>query len=97
MKKAKLMVTGLAIVAVVGSSLAFTALKTQRRIFCEAQNGQCTIPVNGRTTSPNGSPIEDPCAGASGVGDKTVFATSSTTAGCTIETEAVSVYATLNN
>lgn len=95
MKKAKLMITGLAIVAVVGSSLAFTAMKSSRQIFCQSSvNGQCTIAVNGRQTTDNlTDPLVNPC-NVSGATNPATFGTASTTANCAILTSTVPVYAT---
>ena len=95
MKKVRLMVTGFAIVAVVGSSLAFTAMKSQRRIFCQSEvNNQCTIPVDGKTTLNNGtSAIANPCD-VDGATSFTKFGTTTTTLPCPLSTVNTKVYET---
>lgn len=98
MKKVKLMVTGLAIVAVVGSSLAFTAMKSNRKIYCQSEiNNQCTITVEGRTTANNGTnPLANPCD-VDGATSFSNFGTTTTTGTCPLSTVSTKVYATANN
>lgn len=73
MKKAKLMLTGITVLAVVGGLFAFKAAKFNqlKDVFIEAADGKCTLKVTLTTTIPAlGTPIDyslvsttDPCPG----------------------------------
>lgn len=63
MKRAKLMLSAIAVMAVVGGSLAFTAKKSTKRIFCQSSvNSFCNVPVTGITTIPNDDANPTACA-----------------------------------
>lgn len=76
MKKARIILSSLAILAVVGTALAFKA-KSNFRIFCEDTNGQCTVPVNGITTFNTGTTKSNPCTN-----NPTKYGAVSTTVAC---------------
>jgi hypothetical protein len=56
MKKVKIMLTAITVMAVVGGALAFKAVKFNSTIFCttEAAQGACTIETPGFSIAPVG-------------------------------------------
>lgn len=63
MKKARIMLSALAVFAVVGTALAFKA-KTAQVIFCENPQGKCLVKIQGITTTLNQDPVVNPCPNA---------------------------------
>lgn len=86
MKKAKIMLSALAVLAVVGGALAFSARPfSAERIFCQSTNGACTIPVTSITTLNLGQATRvNPCT-TLGV-DITTFGLTSSAGACTMTT-----------
>jgi hypothetical protein len=76
MKRARIILSSLAILAVVGTALAFKA-KNNKVIFCEDTNGQCTVKITGITTTDNQDQRANPC-----VNDATKYGAVSTTVAC---------------
>jgi hypothetical protein len=62
MKKAKVMLTAIAVMAVVGGALAFKAKKFGSTIYCtDSATGVCKFEKSGFTLNPNGVGVQSFC------------------------------------
>ena len=80
MKKARLILSGLAVLAVVGTGLAFKAKSSTNVIFCNDENNKCLDKHTFITTSGSGNVISDPC------GDGSYGTSASSSTSCPLST-----------